>query len=688
MSFCLCRRGRESSEFRQFGGGEFGCFDERADEGTFFGLRDGEIHVRLAPRQAINAGVMPGSSLAATPLFRRPLAEIGLILFATFAAYAPALRAGFIWNDDDYVTSAALQSWAGLGKIWLKLGATEQYYPILHSAFWVEHWLWGDAPLGYHLLNLALHAVSAALLLTLLRRLAVPGALLAALVFALHPVCVESVAWVSEQKNTLSTAFYLAGALAYFGFTEQRTAGRYILATLLFLLALLSKSVTASLPAALLVVQWWRHGTLSWRRDLSPLLPWLVFGAASGLFSGWVEWHYIGAEGSAFTLTGVERLLVASRAVWFYFGKLIWPADLIFFYPRWSISAASPEAYAYLVAALAVLAGLILLARRQRAPLAGTLFFVGTLFPTLGFFNVYAFIFSYVADHWQYLASLGLIVPLCAGLAVWTRRLFPAARVIAAAVVLTALGFLTWHQAGMYRDMESFYRTTLIKNPDAWMAHNNLGVYLRKNKRSGDQAEFEAALRIRPDYIPAQYNLGVCMLDAGRPAEALEHLQRATGTRHKDAVHLYLGEALADLHRDAEAETQYAIHTQLDPTSAAAWFGLGSAQARQGKSAMAAESFARAEVSAPNDPEPAFALGDVLVALERYPAATSAYRRGLTLAPDRAYAHANLGNILLLEEQVAAAVIEFRAALHSRPNDPQLLESLQRALAIQASQTQ
>jgi predicted Zn-dependent protease len=337
---------------------------------------------------------------------------------------------------------------------------------------------------------------------------------------------------------------------------------------------------------------------------------------------------------------------------------------------------------------LAVLAGLIFLARRQRAPLAGALFFVGTLFPTLGFFNVYAFIFSYVADHWQYLASLGLIVPLCAGFTVWTRSRLPAARVTAAAALLTALGFLTWHQAGMYRDMETFYRTTLIKNPGAWMAHNNLGVYLRQNQRSGSQAEFEAALRLRPDYVPAQYNLGVCLLDAGRPAEALEHLQRATGTRHKDAVHLYLGEALAALHRDAEAETQYASYAQLDPTSAAAWFGLGSAQARQGNSATAAESFARAEAAAPNDPEPAFALGDVLVTLEHYPAATSAYRRGLTLAPDRAYAHANLGNMLLMENEIAAAVAEFRAALHSRPNDPRLQESLQRALAIQAGQTQ
>jgi tetratricopeptide (TPR) repeat protein len=613
------------------------------------------------------------------------LAGMALIVLASFAAYAPALRAGFIWNDSDYVTEPALRSWSGLGRIWFKLGATEQYYPFLHSAFWVEHQLWGAAPLGYHLLGVALHATSAILLLVLLRRLAVPGAAFAALVFALHPVCVESVAWVSEQKNTLSTVFYLLAAISYLRFVDRRRPGRYALASLLFVLAVLSKTVTATLPAALLVLAWWRTGRLSWRRDVVPLLPWLVFGAAAGLFSSWVERHYIGAEGPAFALTGLERLLLASRAVWFYAGKLVWPADLIFFYPRWTITSTSLAGYGYLVAALAGFAVLVAFRRRRRAPLAGALFFVGTLFPTLGFFNIYAFIFSYVADHWQYLASLGVIVPLCAGLAWAARGLALPVRQTAAAALLAVLGILTWRQAGMYRDMETFYRTTLAKNPGAWMAHNNLGVFLTENKRPGAQAEFEAALRVRPDYVPAQYNLGVCLLDSGHPEEAVEHLKKALGTRHRDEVHLYLGEALADLHRYDEAAAQYAIDTQLEPDNGAAWFGLGNALSRQGKLEAAAPAFAAAVLVAPKDPEPAFALGDTLVALGRYPAAAAAYRQGLARAPDRAYAHANLGNVLLLSGQVAAAVAEYREALRERPGDPALAECLRRALEEQNS---
>src|ERR1035438_2583719 len=337
---------------------------------------------------------MNGSASDAAFVRRRLLAGMALIVLAAFAAYAPVFQAGFIWNDSDYVTAPALRSWSGLWRIWSQVGATEQYYPFLHTAFWVEHRLWGDAPLGYHLLNVALHATSAVLLLVLLRRMRIPGAWLAAMVFALHPVCVESVAWISEQKNTLSTVFYLAAAIRYLDFADLRRPGRYFLASLFFVLAVLSKTVTATLPAALLVLAWWRHGSLSLRRDVAPLLPWFVFGAGAGLFSGWVEQHFVGAEGSAFALNGLERLLLASRAVWFYAAKLIWPADLIFFYPRWTITSDSLAAYGALLGVLALFIALVALVRRSRSPLAGALFFVGTLFPTLGFFNVPALIFS------------------------------------------------------------------------------------------------------------------------------------------------------------------------------------------------------------------------------------------------------------------------------------------------------
>ena len=285
------------------------------------------------------------------------LGAVALALpFAALAAYWPALMGGFVWDDDGHVTRPELRPLHGLWRIWTEPGATQQYYPVLHSAFWAEQRLWGDSALGYHLVNVLLHLLGCLLLYKVLRRLAVPGALLAATVFALHPVCVESVAWISEQKNTLSTVFYLGAALAYLDFDDRRLRGRYALATALFVLALLSKSVTASLPAALLVVFWWKRGSLAWKRDVRALVPWFSLSAVAAAVTPWVESRYVGASSSAYPLGPVERLLVAGRAAWFYLGKIVWPADLVFIYPRWTVDVHTAWQIAFPLAAAAALA--------------------------------------------------------------------------------------------------------------------------------------------------------------------------------------------------------------------------------------------------------------------------------------------------------------------------------------------
>jgi len=496
---------------------------------------------------------------------------LGLAL-ACVVAYLPALSGGFLWDDNMHVTAAGLRSLGGLARIWFEPGATQQFYPVLHSAFWFEYHLWGESAAAYHWLNVLLHATAAGLLVRALQRLAVPGAWLAGLVFALHPVGVETVAWISEQKNTLSAVFYLASALAWLRFTQQRdpaTAGStalapshawrsYALATLLFLLAILTKSVTATLPAALLVIVWWRRGTLSWRRDVVPLLPWFVLGLAAGLCTAWVERKFVGAEGVAYDLHPLQRCLLAGRVLWFYLGKLLWPVNLSFVYPRWSIDVADASHFAGLIAAVAGLLALWRLRRRSRAPLAGALFFAGTLFPALGFFNVYPFVYSYVADHFQYLASLGVIVPVCAALsqvvgealrptgvetvgdsavakamadqkpgptsgpATWLRRVIPA-------VLVAVLGGLTWRQAHDYADNITLYRATLARNPAAWMASYNLGMELAaRNQTDAAIASYREALSVRPDYAEAHANLAMSLLTVpGAKDEAIGHLETA-----------------------------------------------------------------------------------------------------------------------------------------------------------------
>ena len=342
-----------------------------------------------------------------------PAVWLALLLFAAvLVAYWPSIRGGMLWDDDAHITRPALQSVQGLWRIWFDIGATQQYYPLLHSAFWLEHHFWGDSTTGYRLLNVVLHATASCLFALVLSQLSIRGAWLGAFLFALHPVGVESVAWISEQKNTLSTVFYLLAMLLYLQNNEETNSGssrltqKYFIAMSLFVAAILTKSVTATLPAALLVIVWWSRGKLSWERDVVPLAPWLAVSIGAGLVTAWVERRYIGAMGSDFSLSLIERCLIAGRAIIFYLGKLLWPLNLIFIYPRWTASARVWWQYLYPIAVVALMVSAWLVRRRTRGPLAALLLFTGSLFPALGFFNVYPFVYSFVADHFQYLAGL------------------------------------------------------------------------------------------------------------------------------------------------------------------------------------------------------------------------------------------------------------------------------------------
>jgi tetratricopeptide (TPR) repeat protein len=512
----------------------------------------------------------------------RDLAAGVLLLLVTVIAYMPALNGGLLWDDDQYVTKPALQSFHGLWRIWFDLGTTGQYYPLLYSAFWVEHRLWGDAVLGYHLINVLLHVAAACLLVLIAKRLSLPGAWLAGYVFVLHPVCVETVAWISEQKTTLSAVFYLAAAFTYLHFDRTRRRSHYFLALALFVLALLSKTVAATLPAALLVVLWWQRKRLSWKGDALPLLPWFALGATAGLVTSWMERRYVHAEGTGFALTLGGRCLLAGRVIWFYLSKVLWPVNLMFTYPRWKVDPAAGWQYLFPVGALGLAAGLWLLARwGRRGALAGFLFFAGTLFPALGFFNVFPFIYSYVADHFQYLATLGILVPLACGLAIARERIPAARRLVpaVAGVLLATLFVLTWRQSGMYRNAETLYRETLRRNPASWMAHNNLGVILadRPGRLPEAIAEFEASLRLQPDNRQAENNLGNALLTTpGRMPEGIPHLQAALALNPNfPETHYNLALALSLTGRIPEAIAEYKAALQLRPNYPAARNNLG-----------------------------------------------------------------------------------------------------------------
>jgi protein O-mannosyl-transferase len=486
---------------------------------------------------------------------------IALVVAALFVAYWPALHGSFLWDDDAHVTQPQLRSIQGLSRIWFDLGTTQQYCPLLHSAFWLQWQLWGDNPFGYHIVNLLLHSAAAILVYLNLRKLAIPGAWFAMAIFAVHPVMVESVAWVSEQKNTLSAVFYLSSMLSYLHFDQSRRRSYYVAALVLFILGLLSKTVTATLPAAILVIFWWQRGRLSWRRDIGPLIPFFSLGAVAGLCTAIVEREIIGAKGMSYEIPMVARCLLVGQVVWFYLGKLFWPGDLIFIYPRWEPDPTIWWQWLPLLTAAAMTLALLLLRRRYRAPLAGWLFFVGTLFPVLGFFNVYPFIYSYVSDHFQYLASLGIIVPLAAGFAVATSALSQSARTAQAMSAPFLLLFVTLdrQQCLMYHDIVTLYRTTIDRNPVCWMAQDNLGLIFAKEGRAQQAREyFEMALRSKPDYADAHNNLAALFVNTGQFSEAVEHGQRALQLNQKSAAaHCNLANALAGTGEKQEAIRHY-----------------------------------------------------------------------------------------------------------------------------------
>ncbi|MGE0709350.1 MAG: tetratricopeptide repeat protein [Planctomycetota bacterium] len=484
----------------------------------------------------------------------RALAAMALLL-VTALAYRLVGRAGFVWDDDAYVVqNALLTEPGGLGRIWSEPAASPQYYPVVFSSFWLEARLWGSGPetgAGYHLTNLALHGATALLLWGLLGRLlrpregpVLPGAgavaYAGALLFALHPVGVESVAWVSERKNVLSAVFALLAARAWVAFSppeedlplRARDWRAYALALAAFALALLSKSVTATLPGALLVLCWWRRGRVSGREVLA-LAPFILLGAVAGLHTAWLEAHHVGAGGGPFRLAPAERLVLAGRAPWEYLRRLALPLGLSFYYPRFSLALA--RGWPFVLGTPALLVGLWA-ARRQlgRGPLAATLVFGGTLFPVLGFVDVYPFRFSWIADHFQYHAMAAALTLAAAALAAAVARLTPSGprrRLgfgLALGALAGALSFLTQQRARAFEDYEALLRDTLSHAPDCWIAHANLAQLLAA-RGEGEQAfaHLARAVALEPRDERNQLNLGRALLRRGRAGEAVRALAEA-----------------------------------------------------------------------------------------------------------------------------------------------------------------
>jgi len=532
---------------------------------------------------------------------RRPWLLALVLVVVTFVAYQPAWHAGFIWDDDDHLTAnPAMTVPHGLRMIWSSL-AVSRYYPLTLTSFWAQRQLWGLNPLPYHLVNIALHAINGILVFLVLRRLRITAAWLVAALWVLHPVNVESVAWVTELKNTQSGVFFFLALLYFLRFEDGADRRWYTLAFLSGLAAMLSKPSTVVLPLVLLLCVWWERK--HWRRvDLVRIAP--FFGMALGMSALTIieqHGHIARVETMEWKLGVAERLLIASKALWFYAAKLLWPINLAFVYPRWEVPADSFSAWLPLAGLIAV--GLVLWVWRAQswgqAMLFGIGCFVAALLPVLGFVDVFYFRYSFVADHFQYLASIGLIAVAVNAAVVIGRRFGEKVRhlgIFAAGVVLLTLGVSTWSQDRIYQDDETLWRDTLAKNPKAWMAHNNLGMVLQKSGRDTEAIEqYTQSLRINPQNAEAHYNLGDVYSQVGRINDAIGQFEQALRIRPDFAeAHNNLGVVLTRAGKVPEAIGQFEQALRVDPNYAEAHLNLGLALAQAGRMTEAQEQWEQA----------------------------------------------------------------------------------------------
>jgi protein O-mannosyl-transferase len=615
---------------------------------------------------------------------------------AVLLVYGPALRGGFVWDDDAHISAnPTLRSLKGLWDIWFQPGVTCQYYPLTFTVFWAGYHLWGLNTLGYHLLTVLLHGVVAVLLWQVLKRFEVRAAWLAGAIFALHPVNVMSVAWMTELKNTLSGALALGAAWAYLRFAglgvyaritaQPGTNVRCAVASLaLFLLAMFAKTAVSFLPATLLLVVWWKRGRVG-VRPAWPLLAMFVVVAGMGLLTLHIE-RLHGAAGDAFQMGLRERILVSGRSFWFYLGKLFFPYPLTFIYERWNINPGSWWQYAYPTAMLLLLGGTWYLRRRIGKGLFVALlhFYLATSMLVL-VQVLYMMRYSFVTDHWQYFGCMSVFAAVAVGLAGALTRWnwwFKPAGILVIGGLLLALAGLSWRQCAMYADAETFWLTNLRRNPDCSMAYYNLGLtYFQQGRLDEAIRQYQKVLQSDPNEIDALNNLGSALLQQGRTDEAIASYQKVLA-RAPDSAAAHNALALAYVQQgrmdEAVAHLQKALASRPDYVEA--HYNLGNTFLQQGRTGEAIAEFQKALASRPDYAEAHNNLGNAFVRAGQMDNAIVQYQEALAIKPDYGDAQINLGNALLQQGRLDEAIAHYQKALARNPDDPEIHDHLANAL--------
>ena len=625
----------------------------------------------VLPRMKARAKAKRGQPRTIRPSKRWEIAKVAAIILAGVLPYLPALRGGFVWDDEPLITANALmRTPSGLAEIWSG-SRTADYFPVTNTVFWIEHHLFGDNATGYHAVNILLQAANALLLWRVLRRLQIPGAFLAGLIFAIHPINAESVAWISELKNVLSMFFFLISALLFFEIEDQRVLNRtvaYSASLVAFLLALLSKTQVVFLPVALLLCAWWRNSPidskrqgkrnpLRFQREIARTVPFFLIAIVLGLITIWFQNRGIGEEEiilGPFT----RRLTNAGMAIWWYAKQVFAPIRLMVVYPQWRFDPPALTDWLPLIALTAVL--LLLWRRRFGGLLFAFAYFIIALLPVIGFVRMlYARSGALVADHLQYFADISLIALFSAGVAhLWStgRREI---RIATATIILLLLGLMgsyTWARAGVYRDEQTLWQDNFSKNPNTWQGHNRVGQFLFSQEKFAEAApHFERAVQLKPE-LADNYNL--------------------------------LGLVYCRLERFEEGIAQYRKGLQLKEQRTATAQSVSTATMRVNLANalfLTGNTFSDLTRAASDQGDTAAAEADTKEANARFTEAIEQYEKALVIQPEHPAIHRNLGILLSRLGRNEEAIVHLRKVLQLVPNEPFARETLE---AIEAQQRQ
>jgi len=601
-----------------------------------------------------------------------------ILLLAVILVYQPVCYAGFFWDDRIIViANPIITGHLGFQAVWT-VGAA-QFYPLTLTTFWIEYALWGAQPLPFHLVNVLMHGANAILLWRVLRSLQVPGAWLGAALWAVHPVQVESVAWIAEMKNTQSGLFFLLSILFFVKWQKSRTlqdqggdGWNYGVTMLFAAMAMASKSSTVILPAVFCLCTWWIEGRWKWDVlvKIAPVFLMSIVTTAVSMTAFKLE-----PTTDPLTMRSWPvRLIDSGEAIWFYLGKLLWPHPLSIVYPQWQIDYGKWTAWLPLVAVILFL--LVLWLRREawaRPCFFAFAYFLVALFPLLGVVSQSFLRNSLVIDHYQYLPAMGPLALAGAALTqlpdvfAWGQRWLRPALL---GVILLALGITSWQRAWDYEDEEMLWIDTMVKNPASWLAYNNLGFALYQKGRCDEAVVwFRKSLTLNPDDVQTHNNLGNGLLRDGQVDEAMAQFQLALALNPDNAqTRTNIGNILLHLGKLDEALAQFQKAVEINPNYAEAHNNLGNVFCYQGQLDKATTEYLTALKLVPTYADAYNNLGNVLFQQGRMDEAATQYLNALRFNPRLAKAHANLGTILLQKGQMDEAMARFQKAVELDPN--------------------